>query len=91
MNTPRTSVSKIETLLHKTEHFGMVSAPSAPRRCSLILLQRERCEDVSGEQLVSVVRFLPHHHRAGRGLHSSGKGAELSRERLDLSGLEPKT
>lgn len=38
-----------------------------------------------------MVRFLPHHHRAGCGLHSSGKGAELSRERLDLSGLEPKT
>lgn len=58
MNTPRTSVSKIETLLHKTEHFGMVSAPSAPRRCSLILLQRERCEDVSGEQLVWSGFFL---------------------------------
>lgn len=60
MNTPRTSVSKIETLLHKTEHFGMVSAPSAPRRCSLILLQlqRECCEDVSGEQLVWSGFFL---------------------------------
>lgn len=38
-----------------------------------------------------MVRFLPHHHRAGCGLHSSGEGAELSRERLDLSGSEPKT